>query len=222
MYTLKILALALVIGALSALAASSASANYTIVPSAGEKAGGNLIGSQANAPNQLKLETDVGAVRCSTVKLEGELPNNTEATLTVRPFFSTCFLAGVKATVSSPSCRFRFETPVTPTEAEPSLHAGVRILCSLGTSILIHDSVGLNCSISIGQQGPLNKVSFVNNAGGTVTATFEVTGITYTDNGSCPSTEEKEETSVTGTYTGPVTFSGFSSSGTAAKELMVT
>ncbi|HEY2715744.1 MAG TPA: hypothetical protein VGI73_05940 [Solirubrobacterales bacterium] len=198
MHKLKALGLALIlVGALGAVAAGPALAEYHIA----SVSGGFITGSPVST-NQ--FVTDVGTASCSSVTFSGTQAVETASTLTVHPSYSGCSLAGLKITVSTTGCSLRFEKP----ETEPApVHAALKVLCSAGSSIAIHDSAGVGCSISIGEQGPLSKVSFANNAGpsppaGTVTFTAALTGITYTYSGGCPSAGGVGATHSNGAYSG--------------------
>jgi hypothetical protein len=165
---------------------------------------------------QNKFKTDVGTVICSVASFTGHQSTETATTLTVHPTYSTCTLAGTAVSINTVSCSYRFNTPVT---APAPTHATVSVLCSAGSSIVIRDATGVGCEVSVGTQNPGGVVSFENSAP-SVSVTAAVTGITYTDNGSCPNTETGH-TNSTGTYSGGVSASGFTSS-SVANEIMVT
>ncbi|HEY2717102.1 MAG TPA: hypothetical protein VGI73_12855 [Solirubrobacterales bacterium] len=204
MQKFKIVALDLVvIGALSAITAGAAFAEYHVASASG----GSITGSQVT---KNEFATDVGTVKCSVATFSGSQSTETASTLTVHPAYSGCSLSGLAVTVSTSSCSYRFDKPVT----EPvGVLASFTVLCSTG-SISITESLGKGCVVSVGAQGPLGGISFASEPGGHVTVTFKVTGTTYTDNGKCPSTFAGH-TSSTGTYSGTVVMSGSS-------EIMVT
>jgi hypothetical protein len=198
MHKLKVLGLALVvIGALSAIAASSAFAGYHIA----SVSGGSIVGNQTT---KNEFVTDVGTVKCSIATFSGHQSTETAATLTVHPEYSGCSLSGLSVSINTTSCSYRFETPVTT----PSLHASVKVLCGAGTSISITESLGKGCVVSVGEQGPLSHVTFTS-TGDTQEWFFAAAGIKYTDNGKCPSTTEGH-TNSTGEYKGAVLASGSS------------
>ncbi|HEY2717265.1 MAG TPA: hypothetical protein VGI73_13680 [Solirubrobacterales bacterium] len=207
MRKLKLLVVAtMALGVISATTAASAFAEYHIASASG----GLISGIQTS---QNALSTSVGTLKCSGVSFSGSQSTETASTLTLHPSYSGCTLAGLSATVSTSSCSYIFEKPVT---SPAPVHASMTMGCA-GGEILIHDSLGLNCSISVGglSRPLLHQVSFTNNAGGTVTVTFELTGISYRYSGSCPSAKGVEGGSSNGTYSGQALLSSFS-------EIMVT
>lgn len=202
MRKLKVLVLTLIaIGAVSAVAAATASAEYHIA----SVTGGSITGTQQT---QEVFTTDVGAVKSSGVTLTGSQATETASTLTLHPTYSGSTLAGLKVTVNTGTCNYEFLKPTTEQPANDTTHANMNIQCASGT-IVIKDTAGLGCEIQIDSQGPLNRVKFENiTASGKVLLTTEISGVSYSWTGSCPNAGGVPGSSTNGTYTGSVLLSG--------------
>ena len=206
MRKLKVLGLALVaICALSALASASASAKYD-----SEVEHTILSGTQATANT---FTTTIGNVTCATATFSGTALTSTKveggftaAEQTVTPTYSGCTLSGLKVTINTTGCTYKFTTP-------ESLKAKVHVE---GCTIVIKDTAGLGCEVKVKPQTPTGHVGFTNQGAGKtrdVLVTATVTGIHYTYTAPCPNAGGVAGTEENGTYSGTVTLKGANTAG---------
>jgi len=153
-----------------------------------------------------KLVTTGGTVRCETAKLSATL-SAPSASLLAAPTYGECTAYGFAgATVSANSCKYSLDST---NEAAP-FTGTMSIVCSKeGDAIEVHAG---NCTTSLRAQTALASLSFENSgsgAGRTILATWNVSGITYTESAGCfnPGTRSN------GTYTGSIRLGAKSGSG---------
>ena len=211
---LKALGLALVAAcAISAIAASSASATgekftsnkeHTIL-SAAQVAGGKQI-----------FETTVGPLTCTEVSVdEATMATGVESVITAKPTYGGCTgeIGGVTVTtrVTMTSCDYKFTSEV-PAGKE---HAEVHIECTTaGDEIDVEGKflgVFLQC-VKVPAQTPTGGgVVYTNSGTDHIKIKATVTGIKYTEMGSCGSGTAND-----GKYEGEVTVSGKDTEGNTA------
>jgi hypothetical protein len=205
----KLMRAAVLSAVLCALGAVTASAAFA----AGEFTVGavpSFISGEQATTNVFEVTNTKGEfvkVKCSEATFEGEATVLSGTTLTVTPNYETCTLGGLAATVTMNGCEYRFNSVSAGT-------ASVNVVnCTPGKTIVV---VKGNCTISIGEQGPLSTVTFTNAGSGSTAdslATADVTSITNTQTGSeCP---DPGLESSDGKYTGTVTVKAWEIAGTS-------
>jgi hypothetical protein len=217
MRKLKALGLALVaIGAISAVAAASASANYNIASATG----GSISGSQT-VTNE--FVTTIGTVKCTTATFAASQATETAETLTVLPTYSGCTLAGIKVNITTNKCHYLFTKPTT-TEPTGTTHAIVHVKCpTAGTNafILIKDTAGAGCEVKVAEQETKGTVMMTNVpehisivegkevlTKDKVSVESNVEGIAATWTAGCPNTGGKAGGDAKGKYLGSVEVEG--------------
>jgi hypothetical protein len=210
---LKTLGLSLMaVFAMSAVAASAASAEMFVFTSAAEET--TLSGSQVGAT---QITVDAGSASCETAKFSGTMTSDTVLEMSLIPTYSGCKFAGFTGTtIDMNSCEFVFGA----VETEGSSY-GVenRIDCAKSTeSIAITARIAgvLKCTIHIGEQEGLKKIS-VSNEGSPkkLRASIGLTGIKYSQTegvgaGKCANAEN----TTNGTYEGEEAIEGKNKGGT--------
>jgi hypothetical protein len=186
--------------AVSAAAAPAASANPFFHS---EFAGIFLTGGQTGIVANT-LTTDLGEMKCKVVRFTGTQGAMTTTTMTLKPNYEECKMAGENAVVTLNGCRYTFHLEE---QAEP-IEARMGIECPFaGGKIEIH--VGEECTITVPAQEPRNTVTFTNEGEGTtrsVVADLNVSGIHYVEHGAGCASENL--TTENGTYTGIITIRG--------------
>lgn len=182
--------------AMSATLASAASANPLFHI---EMEDTTLTGSQIT-PNI--LTTDLGELKCETVKYDGTQGPFTSTTLTLTPTFEKCKIGGVNTTVTMNGCSYVFHLAQNTENYE----AKMGIECPAGQKFVVHTP---NCAITIPPQAALAQVTFTNeNAAATRSLIIDlnVAGIDYVEHGAACASET--ETTVNGTFGGQATITG--------------
>jgi hypothetical protein len=207
-----------VIGAVSAVIATSASANYNIASATG----GTISGSQVTTN---EFFTDVGTVKCTTATFSASQATETAETLTILPAYSGCTLAGVKVDVHMNKCHIlATKTTTTGIPYINTTHAIGHVKCptkGLGPTnredpyISITDTSGLNCDVKVAEQETEGTIMMTNEAAGTVVVESNVEGIAYSWRAGCPNAGGKVGSNTNGKYTGSVRLAGKNSGGTA-------
>jgi hypothetical protein len=189
--------------AVSAIAASSAFATYD---QAAKTA--TLSGSQTT---KNIFTTDSGTVKCTEATFSGNgIGTTAEPTagittfpeVTVHPVYTNCTAFGLAAEVKTTGCNYVFTTATTTTTGS---HAAVHVECETGKEIEVIAGGGA-CVTKVPAQTPGGVVKFANEPAGKVTATAEVTGISYSQAGTGCTGGNKSDTN--GTYTGGVLLEG--------------
>ncbi len=188
--------------AMSAFAASSASANFD-----GEVEHVNLEGNQTG--NHV-FTTAVGTVTCKKAKFTGTSLSGTAVVggwttsdITVAASYSECTAFGFSATVNMNGCEYTMTRTTIDANSVPI--GPVHVICP-GTNKIKIVAAGF-CTMEVGAQTPEGHVSYKNEGAGKsrdVLVTSTVTGISYS--GNCGSGSG-------GTYSGGVTTKGFNTAG---------
>lgn len=200
MRNLKTLTIALFVTfSMSAVATSAASANPMFHS---EFAGIFLTGTQTVAgPNV--LTTDLGEMKCNVAKFSGSQGAMTTTTMTLKPKYEECKIAGNNATVTMNGCNFTFHLE----QQEEPIEARMGIECPFAGGKIEIDTA--ECTITVPSQEPHKSVTFTNEGEGTtrsVIADLNVSGIHYEEHGAgCASETVATEN---GTYTGQITVKG--------------
>lgn len=197
--SIKILGLGLLAAlAVSAVAAPAASANPKFHS---EFAGIFLTGGQTGIVANT-LTTDLGEMKCNVVKFAGTQAPMTTTTMTLKPIYEECKIAGEKAVVTLNGCRYTFHLEE---QTEP-IEARMGIECPIGQELEIDTP---ECTITIPPQKPLQEVTFTNEGAEktrSIIADLNVSGIHYEEHGAgCVGATETTEN---GTYTGVITVKG--------------
>jgi hypothetical protein len=182
--------------AIGAFAAASSSANPLFHI---EMEDTTLTGAQIT-PNV--LTTDLGELKCETVKYDGTQGPFTSTTLTLTPTFEKCKIGGVNTTVTMNGCSYVFHLQQNTENYE----AKMGIECPAGQKFVIHTP---ECAITIPPQGPRAQVTFTNeNAGATRSLIIDlnVAGIEYVEHGGACASET--EATANGTFAGQATVTG--------------
>lgn len=184
--------------AMSAVTASAASANPLFHSEAEDT---TLTGSQGQIVATV-LTTDLGELKCKTVKFTGTQEAVTTSTMTLRPKYEQCQLGGENATVTENECGFLFHLAA----AEAGFEANMDIECPAGNKLVIHVP---ECTTTIPPQAGLKKVTFTNEGETTtrsIIADLNIEKIHYVEHGAGCASET--ETTTNGTLTGQVTVTG--------------
>lgn len=197
---LKVLGLALAaVLAMTAVAASSASAHYVFTSEAGST---SVTGSQIG---KHKFTTGGQSVECSIAKFSGTQTGTSANELTITPTYETCTYAGKTTHVTMNGCDYLF-TGATTADGK---HGIVHVKCPVGKVIEVHitdfPSAGLTCTLTIAAQTPAGGYTANNAAVGKdveVNATASGIKITPHGSGNCLFL-------VTGVYTGLSTLQGY-------------
>jgi opacity protein-like surface antigen len=201
---LKALCLAvLAILAMSAVAASAASANPQFHF---EMEDTTLTGSQGQVVANT-LTFDQGELKCKSVKFSGTSGAVTTTTLTLRPKYEECKLAGENAVVTVNGCGYLFHLA----ENEENFEAAMSIECPDGQKLEVDSP---ECTITIPPQAGLKEVTFTNEgemATRSIVADLGVSGFHYVEDGAGCASEE--ETTNNGTYSGQITVTGENAGG---------
>lgn len=201
---LKALGLALsVCFAISAVGASAASAMPLFHS---EMEDTILTGSQGQEEANV-LTTDLGEMKCDSVNFAGTMGAVTTTTLTLKPKYEKCKVAGVNSIVTENGCAYRFHLG----ENTETLEAKMDIECPDGQRIEIHTP---ECTITIPPQGNLVETTFTSEGEGTtraIIADLNIGEIHYVEDGAACASEE--ETTENGTYTGQITVRGENAGG---------
>ncbi len=188
------------LGMLAALAMSAAAApTASAVPLFhSEFAGVTLTGTQVGmAANTLTI--DQGQLKCNVATFSGVQGAMTTTTMTLKPHYTECQLAGEAAAVTINGCRYTFhlEEQLEPIEARMGIE------CPVNQVIVIDTAV---CTVTIPAQQPRQTVTFTNEGAGTtraVVADLNVSGLDYVEHGAgCAS---QTQTTENGIYTGQIT-----------------
>jgi hypothetical protein len=191
------------LGLLAALAVSSAAAPAaSAIPRFhSEFAGIVLTGGQTGIVANV-LTTDLGEMKCNVVRFSGTQAAMTTTTMTLKPTYEECKLAGKNAVVTLNGCRYTFhlEEQMEPIEARMGIE------CPAGEELEIDTP---ECTITISPQEPRKEVTFTNEGEGktrAVVADLNVSGLHYVEHGAgCAS---QKQTTENGTYTGIITVKG--------------
>ena len=210
---LKVLGLALVAAcAMSAMAATSASAT-------GEKFTSDKTHTilSASAINNQVLTTTVGATECTEISFDEATMASTAVTeITAKPTYSGCVdtIGGSKVTarVNMTSCDYKFTSEIPAGKEHSQLH----IECTTAGDEIDWEvkvlGVFVQC-LKIPAQTPTGGgVTYANSGTDHIKMKFTVTGIKYTELGSCGNNTNVND----GTYEGEVTVSGKDTAGSTA------
>ena len=202
---LSVLSLALVaVFAMSALAASVASAKYNSEVNTTELTGSNdFFNGKKNETSIHVFTTNAGTVTCNVSSFSGASVGEKEIVggwtrkdLTTHPTYSGCEAFGFPANVSTTGCDYKFLEP------NSELKASTEVVCEAGKNIVIN-ALGF-CVMNVGAQATTGHVRYVNTGSGStrdVDVIATITGITY--NSPCGS-------GTNGTYEGTTTVKGYS------------
>jgi hypothetical protein len=188
------LTLVAVLGAASASATQFRAEEYPTAATA----------SGAGAEQKVTLGALKG--QCKTATASGTISAPSSA-LTLTPSFSSCKVNGINATVKFNSCAY-----VLNSTNEVAPYKGtLNVACSKGGDKIEIVQSATNCIASIPAQSGLSAVDLANTGkksrGRTITATMNVTGLSYTQGSLCP----EPGAYTNGVYTGNLTVSGYSS-----------
>jgi hypothetical protein len=195
--SIKVLGLGLLAAlAVSASAAPAASANPPKFHA--EFAGIFLTGTQIGmAANTLTI--DQGQLKCNVATFTGVQGAMTTTTMTLKPNYEECQLAGEAAAVTLNGCRYTFhlEEQTEPIEARMGIECPVNQVLEIDTA---------ECTVTIPAQQPQQTVTFTNEGAGmtrAVVADLNVSGLDYVEHGAgCAS---QTQTTQNGIYTGQIT-----------------
>jgi hypothetical protein len=198
-HILKTLSLAIIaVLAMSAAAASAASANPLFHF---EQEDTTLTGSQGQIVANI-LTTDLGELKCKTVKFSGTTGAVTTTTMTLKPKYEECQLAGENASVTENGCGYLFHLAA----ATENYEASMDIECPAGKQLVVHVP---NCTTTVPPQAGLKSVTFTNEGEATtrsIIADLNIGEIHYVEHGEGCASET--ETTENGTYTGQITVTG--------------
>lgn len=194
---LKVLGLSLLaVFAMGAVGASAASANPQFHL---EMEDTTLTGAQITAN---VLTTDLGEMKCETVKYDGTQGPFTSTTLTLTPTFEKCKIGGVNTTVTMNGCGYLFHLGAN----EENFEATMDIECPAGEKLVVHTP---ECSITINPQAGLAKTTFTNEGAAAtraIVADLNVAQIDYVEHGAACVNETV--TTGNGTLAGQATITG--------------
>ena len=161
------------ISAVVASVASAAAPEYVYGGAAGSKFTGKQVNTQI-------FTVEAGKSECKEGKFEGTVPaSKISATLTVKYSYASCKSFGVASTVVNEGCEYEFLKPVV-------LSANVNVIGALCKTVITAGT----CKVTVEKQGPLEKVTYVNEGAGTGATGMEVTTkvekIKYTQVAACP------------------------------------
>lgn len=182
--------------AMTATLASAASANPLFHI---EMEDTTLTGGQIT-PNV--LTTDLGEMKCETIKYDGTQGPFTSTTLTLTPTFEKCKIGGVNTTVTMNGCSYLFHLGPN----EENFEASMDIECPAGEKLVVHTP---GCVITISPQAGLTKTTFTNEGAAAtraIVADLNVAQIDYIEHGAACATET--ETTGNGTIVGQATVTG--------------
>jgi len=181
MRNLKVLGLAFVaVLAMSAVVASAASAAKFNANSGGEDVIVHAKGSNH------KFTTNAGAINCETATFLGTgFITPPTSTLDVSPSYGGCeFLLVLGVAVEMNGCTYHFNEPQST--GNPAVFTGtVNVVCPVTEGV--EDKIRFSaagCTVTVGSQSNLGTVTYTNE-GGVVHVEANITGIKYTQSGTC-------------------------------------
>jgi hypothetical protein len=187
--------------AIFAIAAVTASAALAVPQFHTEMEDTTLTGSQGqNLANILTF--DLGEMKCKVVKFDGTQQPEVATTLTLKPTYEECKLAGVNAKVTPNGCGYLFHLG----ENTETFEAKMDIECPDAKKVEIDTP---ECKITIPPQAGLGSVKFTNEgaeATRAIIADLNISGFHYVEDGA--GCANPEETTTNGTYTGEITVKG--------------
>ena len=164
----KVVGLALAVFATMAVSATAASANEF------HAAESPAAVDATNKGNHVFTAGVVGNISCETATFTGKEQAVPTKEVTVEPAYSNCVFLGVKTTVNTNGCTYKFTEPAG---------GKVDVVCPTGKQI---EFEALGCRVKVGSQNGLGTVSYTNIEAKTkVEVVANVTGITYTSEGLC-------------------------------------
>jgi hypothetical protein len=146
------------------------------------------------------FKADAGTLSCNGVSYNGELPEAETIEMSVTPTYSECKVGSTSATVDVNGCKYTFR----PLAKEGSSFEGsADLVCPEGKKLTI---TGLGCTITVGSQSGLQKVTFTNTGSGSgreLIMDLSLTGLAYEEHpqGFIPSCTNKTVPTSSGTYT---------------------
>jgi hypothetical protein len=172
---LKVGIAALVVCAIGATAASSASAHYVFTPGANPAI---LTGARigGGAENFLELTSRGTKTECEGLSFIGTTEGLEVNEVKVHPTYSGCKAFGIAATIDTKGCDF-----LLTGETDVEEHGKVHVICNAGKSIEV-TIPSINCTLKYHEQTPTEGgLTYHNIAGnpGDIEATVTVKGITY-------------------------------------------
>jgi hypothetical protein len=200
MRSFKALGMALLaVFAMSAIAASAASANQ--FHSSVEK---TTLTVASNEDQKFLYESGGKTVKCTGVGGSGEANTATTSTVTFNPTYSGCTVDGIAfstAQVSFNECDYLFHVDASANEGATD------VVCTGSSQITITVKVfGVSvCTFHIGKQTPSGKSKYANSGAKQVKVQPNQTGITGSKQGG---SECGSASSTSGTYTGSVVVKG--------------
>lgn len=197
----KLKALGFAVFAVLAIGAAAASAASATPEFFSEIEDTTLTGSQGTAMANI-LTTDLGEMKCKVVKFDGTMGPVETTTLTLKPTYEECKLAGENAIVTLNGCNYLFHLG----ENTETFEAKMDIECPDGEKIVIDTP---ECATTILPQAGLGEVKFTNEGAATtraVVADLKVGGVDYVEHGAGCANETV--TTSNGTYTGLITIKG--------------
>lgn len=196
---LRILGLSVV--AIFTVSAVTASAALAVPQFHTEMEDTTLTGSQGlNLANILTF--DLGEMKCKVVKFDGTQQPEVATTLTLKPTYEECKLAGENAKVTPNGCGYLFHLG----ENTETLEAKMDIECPDAKKIEIDTP---ECKITIPPQAGLGSVKFTNEgaeATRAIIADLNIAGFHYVEDGA--GCANPEEATANGTYSGEITVKG--------------
>jgi hypothetical protein len=160
-----------------------------------------LTGAQGGAIANI-LTFDLGEMRCNVARFDGTQPAEESTTMTLRPTYEECKLAGENAKVTLNGCAYLFHLG----ENTETFAAKMDIECPDANKIEIDLP---ECKVTVPPQAGLGGVKFTNEgaeATRAVIADLNIAGFHYVeDGGGCAN---PGETTTNGTYTGEITVKG--------------
>lgn len=199
--TRKLKALGVAVLAIFAISAAAASAASATPKFFSEIEDTTLTGSQGTAMANI-LTTDLGEMKCKVAQFDGTMGPVETTTLTLKPTYEECKLAGENALVTLNGCRYLFHLG----ENTETFEAKMDIECPAGEKIVIDTP---ECATTIPPQAGLGEVKFTNEGAATtraVVADLKIGGIDYVEHGAGCANETV--TTNNGTYTGLITVKG--------------
>ena len=169
-----------------------------------------VSGSQAKQQDQRFTFAGGAQVACNSLQQSGSVSAAT-ASLSLKTAPSSCLFAGLSATWDMKSCSYKLNI----LNSGPPYTAGMDISCSTAGDEIIVKATG--CTVKVPPQSGLKGVGLANSGAGSersVTLTYNVTGITYKQEGlACP--KPGAGTYSDGSYTGSTKLSGLDEGGKA-------
>ncbi|HEY8809571.1 MAG TPA: hypothetical protein VIM28_06080 [Solirubrobacterales bacterium] len=193
--------LGLSVAAIIAVSAVATSSALAIPQFHTEMEDTTLTGSQGQVMANI-LTFDLGEMKCKVAKFDGTQQQEISTTLTLKPTYEECKLAGENAKVTPNGCGYLFHLG----ENTETFAAKMDLECPDAKKIEVDLA---ECTITIPPQNGLNSAKFTNEgaeATRAIIADLNIAGFHYVEDGA--GCAHPGETTTNGTYTGEITVKG--------------